>query len=273
MNPRVYTPLRSPHTVSLLLQKNTSASALRTALSPLSENPGTEITTEELALPLLLLPQTHPKTREKWPPLSSCLINLLSGHHAESSVNQVSVFLLLPVWPEKASQELFLKGTVPACRRGHGFAPNYPWDVRCGLKDDSNKAEMKWSKSRSIVSNSVTPRTIQSMEFSRPTCWSCSLSLLQGIFPTQASNPGLPLCRQILYQLSHKGSPGILEWVDYPFSSRSSQPRNQIGVSCIAGGFFTNKLSGKPTQSRSKGYRSLSHWSWNLLIFLVAYQV
>ena len=35
-----------------------------------------------------------------------------------------------------------------------------------------------------------------------------SLSLLQGIFPTQGSNPGLPHCRRILYQLSHKGSLG-----------------------------------------------------------------
>ena len=33
-----------------------------------------------------------------------------------------------------------------------------------------------------------------------------SLSLLQGIFPTQGLNPGLPHCRQILYQLSHQGS-------------------------------------------------------------------
>ena len=49
-----------------------------------------------------------------------------------------------------------------------------------------------------------------------------SLYLLQGIFPTQGSNPGVPNCRQILYQLSHKGSPRILEWVAYPFSSRSS---------------------------------------------------
>ena len=48
-----------------------------------------------------------------------------------------------------------------------------------------------------------------------------SLSLLQGIFPTQGSNPGLLHCRQILYQLSHKGSPRILEWVAYPFSSGS----------------------------------------------------
>ena len=34
-----------------------------------------------------------------------------------------------------------------------------------------------------------------------------SLSLLQGDFPTQELNLGLPHCRQILYQLSHKGSP------------------------------------------------------------------
>ena len=44
----------------------------------------------------------------------------------------------------------------------------------------------------------------------------------------------------ILYQLSHKGSPGILEWVAYPFSNGSSQPKNQTGISCIAGGFLTN---------------------------------
>ena len=31
--------------------------------------------------------------------------------------------------------------------------------------------------------------------------------LLQGIFLTQGSNPGLLYCRQILYQLSYKGSP------------------------------------------------------------------
>ena len=66
-----------------------------------------------------------------------------------------------------------------------------------------------------------------------------SLSLLQGIFPTQGLNPGLLQCRQILYQLSHKGSPRMLEWGAYSFSSRSSRPRNQTRVSCIAGGFFS----------------------------------
>ena len=43
-----------------------------------------------------------------------------------------------------------------------------------------------------------------------------SLFFLQGIFPTQGSNAGLPHCRWILYQLSHEGSPTILDWVAYP---------------------------------------------------------
>ena len=37
-----------------------------------------------------------------------------------------------------------------------------------------------------------------------------SHALLQGIFPTQESNQGLPHCRWILYQLSYQGSPPLL---------------------------------------------------------------
>ena len=51
-------------------------------------------------------------------------------------------------------------------------------------------------------------------------------ALLQGIFTTQGSNPGLLHCRQILYHLSHQGNPRILDWIAYPFSRESSQPRN-----------------------------------------------
>ena len=62
----------------------------------------------------------------------------------------------------------------------------------------------KWNwKSLTRVRLFATPWTIQSVEFSRPEYWTGSLSLLQGIFPTQRSNPGLPHCRWILYQLSH----------------------------------------------------------------------
>ena len=67
-----------------------------------------------------------------------------------------------------------------------------------------------------------------------------SLSLLQGIFPTQGLNTGLLHCRQILCQLSHKGSPRILKWAAYPFFRGASWPRNWTRVSCIVGGFFIN---------------------------------
>ena len=100
--------------------------------------------------------------------------------------------------------------------------------------------------------------------------------LLQRIFPTQGSNPGLPHCRQTLYCLSHQGSPHpsrsslfpsvqfshsvmsdslqprglrllhpwdfpgkILEWAAISFSRGSSQPRDRPRVSCVADRCFT----------------------------------
>ena len=67
-----------------------------------------------------------------------------------------------------------------------------------------NKIE---SESRSVVSDSLWPHGLYSP-------WNSpgqdtgvgSLSLLQGIFPTQESNQGLLHCRRIPYQLSHQGS-------------------------------------------------------------------
>ena len=103
-----------------------------------------------------------------------------------------------------------------------------------------------------------------------------SISLLQGIFPTQESNQGLLHCRWILYQLSYQGSlmqiraslvaqmvkkvkvtqfcptlcspytvhgilqVRILEWVAFPFSRGSPQPRDQTQLSRITGRFFTS---------------------------------
>ena len=55
-----------------------------------------------------------------------------------------------------------------------------------------------------------------------------SLSLLQEVFSTQGSNPDVVHCTWILYQLSHKGSPRILEWVAYPFSSRHKWYRLKV---------------------------------------------
>ena len=102
-----------------------------------------------------------------------------------------------------------------------------------------------------------------------------SLSFLQWIFPTQGSNPGLPHWLWILYQLSHQGSTRMLEWVAYPFSSRYSWPRNQTGVSCIAGRFFTSWATRETqykecptTNAISQVEEELSHWSSTFLWFI-----
>ena len=100
---------------------------------------------------------------------------------------------------------------------------------------------VKWNESHSAMSTSLQPHGLYSP-------WNStgqkigvrSRSFLQGTLPTQGSNPGRPHCRWTPYQLSHYGSPRILEGLAYPFSSGSSWPRNETGVFCISGGFFTN---------------------------------
>ena len=67
--------------------------------------------------------------------------------------------------------------------------------------------------SRSVMSNSLQPMdcilpdsSVHGDSPGKNTGVGCH-RFLQGVFPTQVSNPGLPHCRQILYCLSHPGSP------------------------------------------------------------------
>ena len=71
------------------------------------------------------------------------------------------------------------------------------------------KEKWKW-KLLSCVPLFVTPWTTQSSPGQNTGMG--SLSLLQGIFPTQGWNPGLQHCRQILYQLSRKESLAIMKF-------------------------------------------------------------
>ena len=72
-----------------------------------------------------------------------------------------------------------------------------------------------------------------------------SCSLLQGIFPTQGSNPGLSWCRWILYQLSHQESPRILKWVAYPFSVDLPDPGIELGSPALQVNSLLAELPGK----------------------------
>ena len=120
-----------------------------------------------------------------------------------------------------------------------------------------------------VVSDSLWPHGLQPIRLLCP--WSspgkntgvgCH-ALLQGIFPTQGSNPGLLHCRQILW-LSHQGSPRILEWVTHPFSRGSSQPRNRTGVSYTAA--LPAELPGKP--NRWMGKQNVVY-SYNRILFIL----
>ena len=62
----------------------------------------------------------------------------------------------------------------------------------------------KWTESHSVVFDSLQPHGLYSpWDSPGQNTGVGSLCLLQGIFPTQGSNPGVLHCRQILYQLSH----------------------------------------------------------------------
>ena len=78
----------------------------------------------------------------------------------------------------------------------------------CALNKGTLSGGESQSQSRSVVSCSLQAHGLQSPRNSPGhSTGVCSLPLLQGIFPTQGSNPGLPHGRWTVYQLSHKGSP------------------------------------------------------------------
>ena len=97
--------------------------------------------------------------------------------------------------------------------------PEGHWAQADGVRKVSQRQRLSWalnlpdkgpkceSESHSVLSNSLRPHGLYSP-------WNSpgqntgvgSLSLRQGIFPSQGSSPVLLYCRWILYQLSHRGS-------------------------------------------------------------------
>ena len=176
-------------------------------------------------------------SQEYWSgvPLPFPWLSLGSSESLESSLLGKPATMLWRCSSKAMQKEL----RPPVCELVYlRVAPSVP--LKPPVFATSNPPSVK-SESCSVVFDSLQPHGLYSpCNSPGQNTGVGSLFLLQGIFPTQGSNLGLPHCGQILYQLSHKGSPRILEWVVYPFSSGSSWPRKWTGVSCIAGGFFTN---------------------------------
>ena len=73
-------------------------------------------------------------------------------------------------------------------------------------------------------------------------------ALLQGNLPNPGILPrSLPQCRQILYWLSHQGSPRTLEWVSNPSSEDLPDQEIKPGSSALQVDSLPAELPGKPT--------------------------
>ena len=117
--------------------------------------------------------------------------------------NRTQDFPVHLIWPTWAANQLMARL----------WAYWLGWDIG-GESTTVSPTGLCWKKrneSSSVVSNSLWPRgqsnlaALPNSPGKNTGVGSCSL--LQGIFPTWGLNPGLQYCRQILYQLSHQGSP------------------------------------------------------------------
>ena len=157
-----------------------------------------------LCRPLLLLPSIFPTQQQglfKWVSSLHLMAKVLEfqlQHQDCSPLGWTSWISLQSKVVSSLLQHHSSKGSIPRCSDFFIVQLSHPY--------------MKWSEgeSLSVVSDSLRPRGLYNP-------WNCpgqntgvdSLSLLQGIFPTQGSNPGLPHCRRIPYQLSHQGGPCV----------------------------------------------------------------
>ena len=91
------------------------------------------------------------------------------------------------------------QGKFISCTSGRQGRVSFPLASTASPETSTHSSEVKVAHS--------CPTLCDPMDYPGRNTGVGSLSLLQGIFPNQGSNVGLPHCRQILYQLSHKGSP------------------------------------------------------------------
>ena len=145
-----------------------------------------------------------------------------------------------------------------AAERASGLEPLL--QPRLPLPYLENKGER-----RSVVSDSMRPHGPYSP-------WNSpgqntgvgSLSLLQGIFPTQGLNSGLPYCRQILYQLSHKGNPSYLELKTITPCGRgghtSCLPLGDGGGRALSGALLLPRRTQQTTPPGTAGGHSQQGW-------------
>ena len=167
----------------------------------------------------------------RWATLSLCqlvasdelLYTLVQGTFSWGNVNTCSPGCCLD---EEADVKLLLQplGHDRALGKLHSlssYIPKHPCNILLGEKKDPEAKTRAacFLQGRAVLSHVqlfVTPKdcslpgsSVHGDPPGKNTGVGCYV-LLQGIFPTPGSSPGLPHCRRILYQLSHQGSPRVV---------------------------------------------------------------
>ena len=129
-------------------------------------------------------------------------------HFPESSDSNSSSTLVPGLCESVPSQENFVNALIsyhPSCPK------TPPYLLNKGVCSRNSKMLQKWKWNLLVMSGSLRPHGLQPTRLLCPwdfpgnsTGVECHF-LLQGIFPTQGSNRGLPHCRHTLYCLSHHG--------------------------------------------------------------------
>ena len=110
----------------------------------------------------------------------------------------------------------------------------------------------------------VAYQLLPSMGFSRQEYWSGLPFLLQVIFTTQGLNLGLPHCRQILYRLSHQGSP-LAGWYKPPIAAAAAAAKSL--QSCLT---LCDPIDGSPPGFSVPGILQARILEWVAISFSIA---
>ena len=150
----------------------------------------------------------------------------------------------------------------------------HPWTLQLNLDTilllcSSSQLQWKW-KLRLTLCDSLDYAVHGILQNSRILEWVAIPFCNPEIFPTQGSNPGLLHCRQILYHLSHQGSPRILEWVAYPFSRGTSDPGIKLGSPALQVDSLPAELQGSPYYNISvdKVWKAVSKLKFSSAFFM-----
>ena len=143
---------------------------------------------------------------------------------------------------------------------GTGVTPMKQLCILSSLSLRPSEDTREASKSRSVVSNSLQPQGLYSLQ-ARILEWA-AFPFSRGSSQPRDQTQVSCTAGGFFTSWATREAPKILEWVAHPFSSRFYWLRNQTRVFCIAGGFFIKTGKDKDYEHIRKGKVNPCNSDW-----------